>query len=379
MIPRQRQQHLQSLTPLRGLAAVWVVIYHYTFQYFPSLHPERYTGVVVNGYLAVDLFFILSGFVMAHVYHSAFLQDLAGNYVDFLKARVARLYPVHLVVLALFVATALAARASEYAATGTFEMIPLEGARSFSALLANLFMLQGLQASDLSWNYPAWSISVEFIAYLVFPLALPTIWRAGLISKAAMIAAIVAAIGWLAWLTKDDFNQWDGPLALVRCLPEFLLGSLLYTAYRRGIGAPVLSHDAAAIGLVGLTAVLLHYRAPDPAIVLLFTVLILSLVGNRGYVATALNVKPLVWLGDISYSVYLLHGLVQYITTRVLLQGFGVADRADLTASTSFLLTAGMTALTVGLATVAYRYVEVPGRRFVRQAWTTSPRQTDAR
>lgn len=379
MADYQSRQYLQSLTPLRGLAAIWVVIYHYTFQYFPSLHPEYYTGVVGNGYLAVDMFFILSGFVMAHVYHGMFLQDVGSNYLDFLKARVARLYPVHLLILGLFVATSLAARAAEYAATGTFEMIPLEGARSLSALFANLFMLQGLRASDLSWNYPAWSISVEFIAYLVFPLALPTIWRAGLVSKAAMTGAIVAAIGWLALLTKDNFNQWDGPLTLLRCLPEFLLGSLLYIAYRRGVGAQLLRHDAVAIGLIGLTFVLLHRRAADLAIVLLFAVLVLSLVGNRGVVAAALNARPLVWLGEISYSLYLLHGLVQYVTTRVLVQGFDVSDRGKLAASTSFLLTAGMVTVTVGLATMTYRYVEVPGRRFVRQAWTTSPRRSDAK
>ena len=62
-------------------------------------------------------------------------------------------------------------------ATGSFESIPLTGPRSLGAIIANIFMLQGLSAGQLSWNYPTWSISVEFMAYLAFPFALPAIAR----------------------------------------------------------------------------------------------------------------------------------------------------------------------------------------------------------
>ena len=102
--PRKRRDgeaQLQSLTPLRGIAALWVVLYHYAVIYFPSLHPQTYTQLLGKGYLAVDLFFILSGFVLAHVYREAFTQEVSGNYLKFLFARIARLYPLHLFVLAL--------------------------------------------------------------------------------------------------------------------------------------------------------------------------------------------------------------------------------------------------------------------------------------
>src|SRR6516164_1868697 len=174
---------LQSLTPLRGIAALWVVLYHYAVLYPPSLHLQHYTDMLEKGYLAVDLFFMLSGFVLAHVYWNAFAADVDERYRKFLFARIARLYPLHLFVLSLFVATEIADRAVHYAETGELELVPLEGAQSFTALVANLFMLQGLKASQLSWNYPAWSISVEFMAYLVFPFALPLIWRARLLGS----------------------------------------------------------------------------------------------------------------------------------------------------------------------------------------------------
>src|SRR5947209_1332724 len=176
-------EQLASLTPLRGIAALWVVLFHFCW-YFPAIHPERYTGAVYKGYLAVDLFFVLSGFVITHVYKEGFAQRVtAWRYRDFLKARVARIYPLHIAVLLLFVATAIAERAATYALKGSVEPIPLMGERSLGGLLANLVMLHGLWARELSWNDPSWSISLEFLAYLLFPLLFPMLWRAGPVAK----------------------------------------------------------------------------------------------------------------------------------------------------------------------------------------------------
>src|SRR6202022_4950882 len=94
--PSGSPELLASLTPLRGIAALWVVIFHFCW-YFPAVHPERYTGAVYKGYLAVDMFFVLSGFVITHVYKEGFAQRVTGRrYRDFLKARVARVYPLHI-------------------------------------------------------------------------------------------------------------------------------------------------------------------------------------------------------------------------------------------------------------------------------------------
>jgi peptidoglycan/LPS O-acetylase OafA/YrhL len=237
-------EQLPSLTPLRGIAALWVVIYHYVVTYFSSLHTEHYTQIFAKGYLAVDLFFLLSGFVLTHVYQEAFTRSIGANYREFLFARVARLYPLHVFVLLLFLTTAMATQALRYATTGQVGSIPLEGARSLSAAVANLFMVQGLKASELSWNYPAWSVSVEFIAYLGFPFALPLIWKARWRGRAVLGLMLVGVLAYFAYLTKDDFNQWDGPQTLVRCLPEFLLGTVLYGAYRGGLLPVAIRGDA---------------------------------------------------------------------------------------------------------------------------------------
>ncbi|CAO3432505.1 acyltransferase family protein [Azospirillum endophyticum] len=358
--------HLHSLTPLRGIAALWVVLYHYSFQYFPNLHPDSYTHLVQKGYLAVDLFFMLSGFVLTHVYHGTFSRSVGDKYWSFLRARIARLYPLHLAVLLLFVATALATRAVEYAATGSFPAIPLKGAESIGALVANLFMLQGLYASMLSWNYPAWSISLEFMAYLVFPFALPWVWRAGGRTQVLLAVAALATLGALAWVTQDNLNQWDGPQALLRCLPEFLLGTLLYSAFRSGLAASVLSSDLTTAGIVLAILMLLHTGGPDLLAVPLFALLILAAVANRGRAAGMLNVRPLVWLGDVSYSLYLIHGFVEYATTRLLGLGFGIYDRKVLPGSWSMALLVAMVTTCLMLAGPAYRRIEIGGRRLLR-------------
>jgi peptidoglycan/LPS O-acetylase OafA/YrhL len=292
--PNGQSQQLQSLTALRGIAALWVVLYHYVFVYFPNLHSEHYTHIFAKGYLAVDMFFMLSGFVMTHVYHRALSEDVSAHYWSFLSARIARLYPLHLLVLLLFVATALASRATEYAMTGSFEAMPLQGARSFGALIANLFMLQGLEASSLSWNYPAWSISIEFMAYLVFPFFLVSIWRARPLFKFALGFALIATLLGFAFLTKDDFNQWDGPRTLLRCLPEFMFGTLLYSAFRSRACAAFIGQDGIMLGIVAATILCLHFGAPDLLIVSLFALLILAAVANAGQFAQVLNIKPLV-------------------------------------------------------------------------------------
>ena len=363
--PQSAVSQLPSLTALRGLAALWVVLFHYTALYFPRLDMTGHSWLIGKGYLAVDLFFMLSGFVMTHVYHRAFCESVKQNYRSFLVARVARLYPLHVVVLLLFVATALLVQLPAYASTGTAEGIPLTGTRSLAAAIANLFMLQGLSAEHLSWNYPSWSISVEFMAYLAFPLILPMVWRASGPAKLVLLLLICAALSLFAYLSGGDFNQWGGPLVLLRCLPEFLLGTLIYSAYRARLWSNWFAADAVGLVALAVATLCLHLRAPDLLIVALFPVLVLAAVGNTGNVARVINVAPLVWLGEISYSLYLIHGFVQYAATQAL-GHFGVHDNADLPLGVSLALLALMLAVCFAGAHLSYRGIEIGWRKHLR-------------
>jgi len=366
---------LPSLTPLRGIAALWVVLFHYCW-HFPAVHADRYTGAVYKGYLAVDLFFMLSGFVISHVYHRVFARQVTGqHYQDFLKARVARIYPLHLTVLLVFVATAVAERAAVYAYGGSFGPIPLVGERSLGGFFANLLMLQGVWARELSWNDPSWSISLEFLAYLLFPLLFGWLWRARPAAKAGIAGVLLVALGSLAYRTGDDFNQWNGMGATMRCLPEFLIGALLYSAYRGRVLGSVLATDTALLTAILLLCGMLHFAAPDFGIIPLFALLLLTAVANEGRLGPLLNSAPLLWLGNISYSLYLIHWFVLFVTTEAM-RASPSADTAKLPAGLSLALIIAMLAVSPVLATFSYRFVEVAGRRWLRHRLGVARRRT---
>ncbi|MGH6674213.1 MAG: acyltransferase family protein, partial [Xanthobacteraceae bacterium] len=285
----------------------------------------------------------------------------------FLGARVARLYPLHIFILLLFLATALSAETVAYAATGVFHPMPVTGARSLTALVANLFMLQGVKASALSWNYPSWSISIECMAYLGFPVALTMLWRASRSAKIAFAGILVAILIYLRQFTGDDFNQWDGVGAFVRCLPEFLGGILLYDLYVSGASRRVLASDWSAVAIWAGAIALVQTGYSDFFAVLIFPLLLLVSAANDGIVTRIINIRPLVWLGEISYSLYLAHGFVQFATGR-LLDAAGV-DLDDMSQAHSVLLVAAMLLGALALATLTHATVERAGRRRLRYAF----------
>jgi peptidoglycan/LPS O-acetylase OafA/YrhL len=337
--PGAPNRQIPSLTPLRGVAALWVVLYHYcgTAQYLPNLDITPHSYLISKGYLAVDMFFMLSGFVMAHVYHRTFSESVGPHYRSFLVARIARLYPLHLFILLLFVATATASQLMTDIATGSFESIPLTGPRSLGAVVANIFMLQGLAAAQLSWNYPTWSISVEFMAYLAFPFALPAIGRAPNAVRVVLGAVLFAVLAWLAARTKGDLDQWDGLLTLVRCMPEFLLGTLLYFAFRDYGRRFWLCSDLAVFIALATILMCLHLGAPDLLIVSFFAAFVLLAASNTGAFAKIVNIGPLIWLGEISYSLYLIHGFVQFAASKGL-GALGIQHSAALSSAESLTL-----------------------------------------
>lgn len=359
--PKRIPTSLPGLTGLRGLAALWVVLYHYCSLYLPALDAGWLGGLLSRGYLAVDLFFLLSGFVLAHVYTDAAERKGFAFFRAFMRARVARIYPLHLLVLALFVAMALAVRGIHYVQDGDYYPLPLYGARSLEAIVANVFMLQGLQASALSWNYPAWSISVEFAAYLLFPFVVGLLWRVS--GRSLLVAAIaaLAAVWGLAYVTGGDMNQWDGPTALWRCLPQFFLGCICYRVYRQGL----IDARAWAGFVFAATLLMLYFDYRDVAVVTLFPLIILCAVSARGVSGRILNARPIMWLGEISFSLYLVHGLVQHAMTHAL--NALDLDQTEFSVGASLLAVSLMLLTVFGLSIASCQFFERPMRRWLNE------------
>jgi peptidoglycan/LPS O-acetylase OafA/YrhL len=178
-------QSLPLLTPLRGIAALMVVLFHARLLLFPQWMESiaGHTQLIENGYLWVDLFFILSDVVLAHVYGETFTGPSRRiGYGCFLWLRLTRVYPLYLLTLLLLVGWELykAQHGVGFYAGPLFKMWEWEGMPPFGspftpaeALPSAFLLLQVVTDHGLTWNFAAWSLSVEWISYLLFPLLIP--------------------------------------------------------------------------------------------------------------------------------------------------------------------------------------------------------------
>jgi peptidoglycan/LPS O-acetylase OafA/YrhL len=351
-----------SLTSLRGIAAMLTVFIHLAAvwaEIFPSMkHWTLFRHFALHSYLFVDFFFILSGFVMSHVYGNAFRDSVTpGAYVRFLRARFARVYPLHFVLLALYVALAAAG-------------IKQAQENPDWSITANLLLVQALGFFDHpTWDAPSWSISVEWWTYMIFPFAVISAQRHA--RSAAMAAAGLAlAIGGFFWLSIH-FGSADLTVgyAFVRCLLGFLAGASLYRLFlvRRN------AWPSNAVTIAAMIAVLAALTfAPSPFTDIFAFICFCALVYATSTERQWLHQKTLVWLGDISYSIYLWHTLLLHVVAKIMLM---LKSRRAWPADHDYLYFFGALLLfELGVlitAHLSHRFIEVPLRNRIN-----SPRKT---
>ena len=294
---RSQTSELLPLTAIRGIAAWWVVLFHLRLLLAPWL-PAGAIAALGYGNLAVDLFFVLSGFVIYLNYADTLGRGRAAV-TDFLFRRLARVYPLHFLILLGFLGYAAAAVAFGSATAGGEDP---------DYFIASLFLVQNWGFHDVTrWNVPAWSISAEFFAYLLFPALL-----AVLAPARRPVWLIVAGIAFLAfsvhlffWAFGYPFPNAVAKTGLFRCVAQFTIGMLVCELYRRlrgrhGLAPPLL---AAAVALAAAYVLL---AAPVLPLVWAALVLSLALGRDRGLLSSG----PLVWLGRVSYATYLSHYLL---------------------------------------------------------------------
>lgn len=348
------QDHLRPLTSLRFFAAAWVVLYTYIHE----LKGAFSIGLLDKGYLGVDLFFVLSGFILSYVYFDGF-RDGRFSYGKFVTLRLARIYPLHIAMLG-FTLLLIAA-----AAVAGLHLDP--NAANWAALPAHIFLVQawGL-APTASFNHPSWSISAEWFAYLTFPatafvavkLHRRPMLAVGLAMTlmAVMYAAFQGVMGFS--LTHATF-QWGA----LRIVPAFLYGAALFLAWRAGA---VRRSGVALTGAIiaSLTMIFAASFAPvDLIIVLAAGLLVLSLAGlaPKPGESGVLSSRLLVYLGEISFATYMIYVPWKWVylkgADRLLgLQGHGLPFVWWL---------AGLLAL-VPLSMLAHHLIERPFRDVVR-------------
>lgn len=340
---------LDALTGIRGIAAWFVVLFH-TRMSLVDLVPQGAITAIGKGYLAVDLFFMLSGFVMWLNYAPRLAERGFGELPHFWWRRFARIWPLHAAILAGLVAFALL-----LAATGRDT-----SNYPFAELPLHVLLVQNWGFTDaLRWNHPAWSISTEMGAYLLFPvLVLGLPWRRLHLPALTGFAVLLCALIYLVFVGHGETSLGDDipHLGLPRCLAEFALGMALCRMWQeiaaRRLGAVVALIAGGAILAAGIALGL-----PEPAFVPAgLAALLLALACDTGPVARFLASKPLRWLGDASYSTYLAHFPI-FVFYKLLF--------VDESLQLGWVGLAGYITLVLAASALLYRLLEKPSQRWL--------------
>ena len=342
------KQHFEVLDGLRGVAAIAVVVFHY--MEFVYLDPS--TNFIGHGFLAVDFFFCLSGFVIAYAYDNRMAQL---GMAKFFNLRLIRLHPLVLLsavlgMLAYFITWH----------TSQTPHDPLTIVLSFisSALLIPLPIMPERGFSLIAFNSPAWSLFFEYMANIFYALILYKI------SKRYLIVSTLLAAGALCYASFHAGNLiggWDGKTFLDGCARvsfSFLAGLVIYRFQW------ILKTN---IGFIGLSILLLftfclpffswNWLAEALVVIVVFPFLI-SL--GAGTVASEKMKKACVWLGNISYPLYMTHyALIWFFFNYY-------TDNKPGTAELSLIIAFG-TLMMIGFAYFILRVYDLPVRNFLTQ------------
>jgi peptidoglycan/LPS O-acetylase OafA/YrhL len=354
---------IRAMTGVRGAAAVFVMIYHFEIDHIPL--SGSLPTLLSHGYLAVDLFFVLSGFVMAHVYGSSFLNG-QFRYGEFLWHRLARIYPLYITMTLAFLALEIAK--TWHAGFGPY------------TLVSNLVMMQVL-GNWPSIDPPAWSVSAEMVAYLLFPLIALLCLASSRVTALLLASAALVSILTLVLsashhyigsdIAKGPLDLFFAPFTAIRCLVGFTLGQVVWRFHKQPAVMSLTSRSSVQIAVASLALIALTRPGSDFLVYGLIVLLILCLGTDRGAVSHFFASRPLHFLGTISFAIYLVH-------YRALGAWAAVDHKLDhlglLTGHLAATLVAGL--VVVGVSWLLHVMVEKPCRQWMRRGVPIFARKT---
>ena len=317
IVDTNQKKHIQSsIEGLRGIAAVTVSLVH--MQFAPSFFTENF--LVKGAGWPVDLFFVISGFVICYAYGESILTF--KNLTHFSYKRFLRLYPLHLITLVLLVFLEFARYFGEIFSPGTI-MTPAFSTSNFSSFISNLFLVHVLTGQIHSFNGPSWSISAEFVTYLTFG-AMILVFRAYSKLKLFFISSITS---FLVIYFNEYINFPAHFLLLFKCIYGFSLGGVVFYLLQNYPSKKL--NGALNVNISIILAIIMIYLDSNlinkNLLNIVFAWLIYSLVSseNQTFVSRLLANKFFQHIGKVSYSIYMWHVIVWMIITNILRFGFG--------------------------------------------------------
>jgi peptidoglycan/LPS O-acetylase OafA/YrhL len=340
---------IKPLTSARGIAALLVVIYHgWNLFYIESADGPSQNFPFLKGYLFVDFFFLLSGFIIAYVHSVDFENWNAQSYRRFLLLRLIRVYPVHFFTLLL----ALLLEGAKFLFPTNNLPFSFNTPTSFFQHLT-LTQAWGFDEST-RWNLPSWSVSVEWFAYIVTPV----VFFLTLHRRFVGMGIVFLCLFVLWFLEKGPWNlNLTAHYALARGVAEYAIGSVLYRLHST-VKSNISIDNLLAVCLL-LTVLNIVSKGDDVVSVILFAFDILGLSLANHWVEKLFSLSVPMYLGRVSYSLYMVHGFALAPTKSICSKLSGTPAVIPL----KFAIFGAFVLISLAGAELCYRYVEMPARR----------------
>jgi peptidoglycan/LPS O-acetylase OafA/YrhL len=375
--------YLNNLTPMRGIAALLTVIFHVDLMLGRGgdvlLHRID-SMLFYRMYLMVDFFFILSGFIMCHVYGTMFSEKINGaSFKKFTVARFARVYPLHFFTLLYcivlyFISSKLG--------------VPEEPIGQIEnhgySILSNLFLIHSMNLHNwFSWVHASWSISTEWWAYMLFPFMVAPLMRmngtrkvgiavlcfAGYVAITFLIIPIVSVPESMPFL-KSSVSEMTINVSyqygFLRCLCGFVLGMVMYEAYKLEWAKKMLANGYVFLNFVAIAFLSMHFNLPDFVTVLFYPFILLGGAYGSDGINRVFAWKPLQKIGDWSFSIYLVHQPLMFTIGAIVALNFpGELPKPDF--GIGWLICLGFILITLLTSYASYRFIEVPARNWINK------------
>jgi peptidoglycan/LPS O-acetylase OafA/YrhL len=354
---------IPSLTGLRGVAAVWVMLFHVAMA-APLLGAPWIARIAVlpDGWVGVDLFFVLSGFILMWVHGSDFARPTVRVIGRFAAARIVRVYPLSLAVLGLIVLLAWA----DPAFVAWYRTLDPDNFSMAALLRTALLATRWVGAGGGDWNQPVWSLSAELVGYAAFPVLAWFIVARSAPAAIATAALCLAALALFQIATGTaGINAIDQISVLVRMGCGFTAGMAICRVRQLAPERAVRFAAAGAVLVciaVGVCCLFKSGRLFMPAA---FALMIFCLSFRTGGVDRLLASRPAMFLGRISFPLYLVHVTpLLWLVSRYRFAHLGPVAGAGLILA----YVAGCLAL----AALLHRFVERPSHGWIRRLTPTA-------
>lgn len=355
------KKEIKELTGLRGLAALTVAIAHYNFSNLSSI-----ATVFWWHNAAVDLFFCLSGFTLCLAYGAG--RSTKFNLRDYVVARFARIYPLYIITILFmgaYIINPYVVGSEKYPqAYAAFDFIK-------QILMINSWPVIG---NGVHWNAPSWSISVEIFCYVFF---FPAIFYSfALIQKmnekvlSLLLLALSGASALIflfgndsniysaaVYKAKNEFAYW---VPVLRGLAGFLVGGIIYASYIKNdsIASGTKKYCDVIVAAIVFLLICAYYNFVSVHMVaVMMPLLVLGVAGGGSVFSQAMSSRPMAFLGNISYSVYMVHMPLYF---------FFSLSFPNLRDGRPYIYAASITLALIFLSTATFYLVELPSKKLIR-------------